>query len=242
MRGYGQFCPIAQAAELLAERWTLLVVRELLCGSHRFSDLLHGVPLMPRSVLSARLNVLEAAGVIVRHQTKGKQNQAYHLTEAGKALMPIVMAMGEWGKRWVTTGVTEEQLDPTLLLWDIHRRIDHTKVPACRTVIQFEFPDAQAAKRRIWLVLQPESADVCYVNPGYETDLVVTTQVRVLTEIWLGTRAFLPSLSSGEVQLEGPSLLIKQFPSWLQLSVFAPSPGPDRVGGYESVPTAIATS
>lgn len=218
------------------------MVRELLCGSHRFSDLLQGVPLMPRSVLSARLHALEAAGVIVRQQTKGKQNQAYHLTEAGKALMPIVMAMGEWGKRWVTKGVTEEQLDPTLLLWDMHRRIDHSKVPATRTVIQFEFTDADTAKRRIWLVLQPESADVCYVNPGYETHLVVTTRVRVLTEIWLGTRELLPSIASGEVKLEGPSRLKQQFPTWLQLSVFAQSPGPDRPGSFHSVSAEIASA
>src|SRR5688500_5590662 len=141
MRGYGQVCPLAQAAELLAERWTLLVVRELLCGSHRFGDLSRGVPLMPRSALSARLDALGGAGVIVRERERGSQNQAYHLTEAGRALQPIVIAMGEWGKRWITTGITEEQLDPTLLLWDMHRRVDHSKVPPARTAICFEFPE-----------------------------------------------------------------------------------------------------
>ncbi|MDX2024394.1 MAG: helix-turn-helix domain-containing protein, partial [Deltaproteobacteria bacterium] len=186
MRGYGQFCPIAQAAEVLAERWTLLVVRELLCGSERFGDLLKGVPLMPRSVLSARLAALQEAGVVERATPVGSTTPSYTLTEAGKALEPIVMAMGDWGKRFVKGGIREEQLDVTLLMWDVHRRIDHSKVPPERTVMRFEFPDAPAGKRHIWLALHEGQADVCYTNPGYDTDLVIKTRVRVFTEIWMG--------------------------------------------------------
>ena len=223
MRGYGQFCPIAQAAEVLAERWTFLVVRELLCGSNRFGDLLKGVPLMPRSVLAARLVALQEAGVVERRAEKGSTGPAslYVLTEAGRALAPIVMALGDWGKRFVKGGIRDEQLDVTLLMWDVHRRIDHSKVPEGRTVLRFEFPDAPAAKRHIWLALQEGQADVCYTNPGYDTDLVVKTRVRVLTEIWMGKRALSQALRSGDVHLDGQPSLKKQFPGWLQLSSFA---------------------
>lgn len=221
MRGYGQFCPIAQAAEVLAERWTLLVVRELLCGSHRFGDLLKGVPLMPRSVLAARLAALQEAGVVERRTPKGTVGPSYFLTEAGKALQPLVVTLGNWGKQFVKGGIREEQLDVTLLMWDMHRRIDHSKVPAARTVLRFEFPDAPAAKRHVWLALHEGQADVCYVNPGYVTDLVVTTRVRVLTEIWMGKRGLSQALRTGDVHLDGQASLKKQFPTWLQLSSFA---------------------
>jgi DNA-binding HxlR family transcriptional regulator len=221
MRTYGQFCPIARAAEVLAERWTLLVVRELLCGSQRFGDILKGVPLMPRSVLAARLVALADAGIVQHREQPGTSTQAYVLTDAGQALEPIVFAIGNWGTRWAKGAIADEHLDVTLLMWDVHRRIDHNKVPrGRRTVARFEFPDAPAGKRHIWLSLENGEADVCYTNPGYVTDIVVTTGVRVMTEIWMGRRNLAQAIRVGDMQLEGPVALKKLFPTWLLLSSF----------------------
>ena len=156
MKTYGQFCPVAQAMEVLAERWTLLVVRELLCGSTRFNEILRGVPLMSRTLLSQRLKTLEAAGVILRSEEGG--SPAYLLTEAGEALWPVVEALGIWGKHWATGDLTEEQLDPNLLMWDMQRRIDHGAVRPREVVVRFDFADPKRALRRYWLRIKQGDA------------------------------------------------------------------------------------
>src|SRR5690349_19745315 len=134
MTQYGQFCPVAKAAEVFAERWTPLVARELMCGSTTFNDLKRGVPLMSRTLLVTRLRELERAGVVERRPATGRSTHTYHLTPAGEELMPIVMGLGEWGQRWVRKKVTREDLDPTLFMWDLRRSLDVERVPDDRTV------------------------------------------------------------------------------------------------------------
>lgn len=219
MKSYGQFCPVAQALELLAERWTLLIVRELLCGSTRFNDILRGVPLMSRTLLSQRLKTLENAGVVVRDARAG--NPEYHLTPAGEDLMPVVQSLGVWGKRWAGGELPEEQLDPSLLMWDMHRRIDVEAVKASKVVVRFDFADQRKAQQRYWLHIKRGEVDVCYTNPGYEVDLVVSTDVRTLTEVWMGRYSFREAQRDDRIRLDGPSTLQRQFPKWLQLSTFA---------------------
>ncbi len=191
-------------------------------SAKRFGDILKGVPLMPRSVLAARLVALADAGIVQRSQEPGTSPaHAYILTDAGRALEPIIFAIGNWGTRWAKGAIADEHLNVTLLIWDVHRRIDHSKVPAGRrTVARFEFPDAPAGKRHIWLSLQNGQADVCYTNPGYATDIVVTTGVRAMTEIWMGRRSLAQAIRVGDLKLEGPLILKKLFPSWLLLSSF----------------------
>ncbi|MGH2617031.1 MAG: winged helix-turn-helix transcriptional regulator, partial [Thermomicrobiales bacterium] len=142
MRGYGQFCPVAIASEIFAERWTPLVVRELFCGSHRFNELLNGLPRMPRSVLVQRLRSLESAGVVERRVEATGRGVEYHLTASGMELGDVVLQLGDWGKRWADTPVGPQNLDPDLLMWDIHRRLDGELMPERRVVVQIDLTGA----------------------------------------------------------------------------------------------------
>ncbi len=219
MKTYGQFCPVAQALEILAERWTLLVVRELLMGSTRFSELQRGVPLMSRTLLTQRLRTLEDVGIVTRRD--GRSGPEYFLTEAGEQLRSILEDIGHWGKRFAHRDLPEEHLDPKLLMWDMQRRLRTENLPATRTVVLFRFADARKGERRFWLCVSAEVVDVCFRDPGFETDLTVDTDVRTLTEVWLGKRSLAQSIREGSVVLEGPRPLVRAFPGWLALSVFA---------------------
>lgn len=221
MRTYGQFCPVAMALEVLAERWTLLVVRELLCGSRRFNDLARGVPLMSRSMLSQRLKTLEDSGVVLRVPSSGGGGHEYHLTQAGQELRPIVMGLGEWGKRWASQELKEEHLDASLLMWDLHRRIKLDLVPPGRILIRFDFTDAPTAQKSYWLRLEEGDADVCYTDPGFEIQAVVRTSVRTLTEVWLGRMQLHHAVRRGELGIAGPGAITRELPRWLGLSTFA---------------------
>lgn len=219
MKTYGQFCPVAQALEILAERWTLLVVRELLCGSTRFTQLQRGVPLMSRTLLSQRLRTLQDCGVIERHE--GELGPEYQLTEAGEALRPIVEAIGFWGKRFAQREVTEGQLDPSLLMWDLQRRLNVEVLPKKRTVVLFRFSDARKGQRRYWLHLDDEFVDLCLNNPGFSVDLEVDTDVQTLTDIWMGKQTVGNAVREGTLTMQGSPALKKAFPGWLGLSLFA---------------------
>lgn len=222
---YGQFCPIALTAEILAERWTPLVVRELLCGSTRFNDLQRGLPRMSSSLLSRRLKELEAAGVVERRTTENGRGSEYHITDAGKEFFPILMQMGEWAQRWLRTDiVADENLDPDLLMWDIHRNISHKGLPPDRRVIvEFYFKSMPHQRRSYWMILENGEADLCYRNPGYETDLKVTSEVLNLVEVWLGHVPLADALARKLVELEGSAQDILAFRSWFGQSLFAPS-------------------
>lgn len=221
MKGYGQFCPVARASEIVTERWTPLVIRELLCGSTRFSDLRRGVPLMSPSLLSQRLKSLEDAGIVVRTRGAGARGWEYHLTPAGEELRAIVELLGVWGQRWIDRELTGEELDPTLLMWDMRRRIDLARMPAERTVVRFEFAGAPSARRRWWLVSERKTIDLCLRDPGHPVDVTVTADVRTMSAVWLGTQSLHAAQRSGRVVLAGPSRLTRQFGSWLKLSLFA---------------------
>jgi DNA-binding HxlR family transcriptional regulator len=219
MKTYGQFCPIAQALEILAERWTLLVVRELLMGSTRFSELQRGVPLMSRTLLSQRLRTLQDVGIITRRESPS--GPVYRLTEAGEELRATLEGIGHWGKRFAYRELPEEHLDPKLLMWDMQRRLHKERLPENRTVVLFRFSDARKGERRFWLCLSADVVDVCYTNPGFEVDLTVDTDVRTLTEVWVGKRPLRQCIRERSVQLDGDKALKQAFPDWLQLSMFA---------------------
>ena len=219
MKSYCQFCPIAQALEILAERWTLLVVRELLMGSKRFSELQRGVPLMSRTLLSQRLRTLQDVGIVEREESRS--GPEYLLTEAGKQLRPILEGIGLWGKRFAHRRVPDDHLDPMLLMWDMHRRLHTENLPKKRTVVLFRFSDARKGEQRFWLCVSTELVDVCYTNPGFDVDLTVDTDVRTLTEVWVGKRALKQCIRERSVVVEGDQALKRSFPDWLALSSFA---------------------
>lgn len=223
--GYGQFCPLAMAAEILAERWTLLVVRELICGSMRFNDLQRGLPRMSSAMLSKRLKELEHSGIIDRLPAPEGRGFVYRLTAAGQELLPILIGMGNWAQRWKRDElVDDDKLDPNLLMWDIHRRIDKSAIPDDRRfVVEFQFAGMPANRRLYWLMFARGDIEVCSKHPGFEIDLHVGCPMRALTRIWLGHETIDATLRRGELQLDGSPADIKLFKTSLQLSVYAPA-------------------
>lgn len=218
MDGYGQFCPVSLAAEVFARRWTPLIIRELLTGSTRFNDLRRGIPTITASVLARRLDELRVAGIVDRSEdTDGTR---YTLTPAGEELRTVVEQLGIWGRRWLPTEYREEDLDPRLLVWDIHRSINLEQVPE-RTLLELHFPDAPAEYRGYWLVLSPDGADVCLTHPGGDVDLHLSSDVRTLTDIWMGNTTWSAALRAGTLRLTGNGEVGRALPRWLKLSPFA---------------------
>ncbi len=221
-KGYGQYCPLAMASEIVAERWTPLVLRELLFGGHSFNDILRGVPLMSRSLLSKRLRELERVGIIERRRRGSRATPEYHLTRAGEELGPVMIQLADWGLRWARRDLLPEHLDPRPLMWDIRRNLNHDELPAHRVVVNFIFSDSpRPALRRTWLVLESDDADVCYKDPGYEVNLVIRTSLRTLIGVWLGDVTWDRALRSSSATIEGPRELRRAFPTWLALSPVA---------------------
>src|SRR5437867_7333731 len=184
MRGYGQFCAIAQAAEVLTERWTPLVIRELaLTGSRRFNDIQRGVPLMSSSLLSKRLRQLERAGILERRQRLDGKGSEYHLTPAGEELGPVVVQMGTWSERWLRRPIFEETPDTGLLMWWVRGTVKTDALPAERTVIHFRFRGAPEKLRYFWLVLP--DAELCLSDPGLRADVTVSSHAKTLTALWM---------------------------------------------------------
>src|SRR5918993_5627431 len=196
MLNYGQFCTVARGAEVFGERWTPLVVRELLCGSTRFNDIRRGVPSMSATLLAQRLRKLEEIGVVER--VRGGSANEYRLTAAGEELRPIVMALGHWGARWIGSRLQPNQLDAGFLMWDVRRFAKLDEFPReRRVVIQFSFSDARPRERVWWLVVEHGSADLCRDDPGHEVTLIVESSVLALTDVWGGEREPSQVLRSG---------------------------------------------
>jgi DNA-binding HxlR family transcriptional regulator/putative sterol carrier protein len=216
-----QFCTVARCSEVLCERWTPLVVRELLCGSRRFNDLHRGVPRMSTGLLAQRLRRLEEFGVVKRGAV-GKVWE-YSLTSAGEDLRPIVMALGHWGARWVGSRLREDELDAGLLMWDMRRFARVSEFPAKPVVIHFRFRDARAGEGTWWLVVQDGVADLCRDDPGRDATLVVDASLRALTEVWAGDRTPQHALRSREIRVEGAKREAEKLWQWLGTSPFAPT-------------------
>jgi DNA-binding HxlR family transcriptional regulator len=218
---YGQFCPVAMAAEIVCSRWTALVVRELLCGTTRFNDLRRGVPLMSPTLLSKRLKELEEAGVIMAVPTTQQGVFEYRLTQAGEDLRPVVMSLGIWGQRWVESSLSLKNLDPSLLMWDMRRNLDPTPLPPRRCTINFLFPEVQSGKRSWWLVVDDGKVDLCQTNPGFEIDLYVRGSLRSMTAVWMGISTIDKEIDAGQIELIGDKDIGKSMQQWLGLSPFA---------------------
>jgi DNA-binding HxlR family transcriptional regulator len=218
---YGQFCPVALASEVLAERWTFLVVRELLAGATRFNEIRRGVPRLSATLLKERLRTLERGGIVERDRTGAQGTSCYRLTQAGLDLRPVISSIGEWGQRWARD-IRPRDLDPGWLVWAMHRRLNTPMMPAGRTVIEIEFVDAPPKMRRFWLVQCDGHVDVCLKDPGYDVAVSLSTRVRTLAEVWRGLRSLRDELRKGTISLRGSYEHRRAFPHWLLLSVFAP--------------------
>lgn len=219
MKGYGQFCPIAKASEVLGERWTNLVIRELGAGSNTFNDLRKGLPLMSPSLLSTRLKSLESGGLVERKEHSG--NVRYALTKAGEELRPIILQLGTWGHRWVRSNLSNEDLDPGLLVWDIHRNIETEFFKGERNVIKFEFTDYVSRLRFWWIVIKGNDVDVCIKDPGYEVDLTISTDLKTMTGAWMGDTTIMKAMREKKVIASGSSYLKKNIAVWLGANYYA---------------------
>ncbi len=220
---YQQFCPVAMAAEILCTRWTMVLLRELVAGSTRFNELRRGVPRMSPALLSKRLKELETAGVVARSQVQGSPDlYEYTLTPAGKDLAQVVESVGAWGQKWVTTKSSLKNLDPNLLMWDIRRGIITTPMPGRRSVIQVIFSDLPGSRRNWWLIVAPgEEVDLCSVDPGFDVDLYLATDLRTMTEIWMGYTSIAQAKTSDKLVITGSRQLEADLQSWFRLSPFA---------------------
>ncbi|HKY14963.1 MAG TPA: helix-turn-helix domain-containing protein, partial [Microthrixaceae bacterium] len=217
MTSYNEYCPIAVGAELLGDRWTPLVLRELIIGSRRFNEIHRGVPRMNRTLLTQRLRSLERRGVIERVEIDG--GAEYRLTEAGKELEPIIWSLGQWAAQWAFGDPEDTQLDAALLVWRLHQFVALSKLPADRVVIEFVLTGVGG--RRVWLVLDRGEATACVVDPGYDVDLVVDADSRAMHRWLLGRAEFKDLQRSGDARLIGPTKLVRAFPTWFALSPFA---------------------
>lgn len=221
--GYGQFCPVSMAAEIVCTRWTPLILREFFCGATRFNDLRRGVPRMSPALLSKRLKELEGAGVITA-STRPDGNPEYQLTQMGRELEPTVMALGEWGHRWIESSVSLKNLDPSLLMWDMRRHINTRALPERRCTIQFLYPELRESDRNWWLVIEKGEVDLCMFDPGHEIDLLVSSSLRVMTSVWMGMTTIAAEVDAGRIRLDGEGRMARSIGKWLGLSHFAPLP------------------
>ena len=219
---YGQFCPVAVASEIFAERWTPVILRELVLGSRRFNDIQRGVPRISRALLVKRLRELAAHGVI------SNADGEYRLTEAGQELGEVVVHLGTWGARW-TAPVRRDRLDAKLLMWDMRRRIALERLPETRVVVRFDFrgvPAGHKAPKTYWLVMERREVDVCVLEPGFEVDVYVDADLAALSRVWLGEIPIRQAIRDGAIDLNGERQAVRDFPSWLLLSTLAAVPRP----------------
>lgn len=219
MQKYKQYCPVSRATEILGDRWTLLIIRELILGSHRFNEIERGLPGISRSLLVSRLRDLEQASVIERIPGAQSNVSEYHLSDAGRELKTVIEALGAWGVRWAFDDPRPEELDPALLVWKIHQRINCELLPERRTIVEFDFTGPNG--RRVWLVLEPHDVSVCVTPPGFDTDLVLRADLAFFYRLWLGHVEYDASLRRGAVVVEGPPALARQLPRWLLWSPMA---------------------
>lgn len=213
MSGYGQFCAAARALDVLGERWTLLIVRELLLGASTFTDLRRGLPRIPRATLSARLRTLRAAGIV---------SDGYQLTEAGAALAPVLRELARWAVSAESAALTEDDLDTAALTWDMQRRIDTSALPERTVVLAIEFTDRIAPASRYWLHLSRTDVNLCRQDTGAPVDVWLTAPTLAATRWWLGEQSWAQLLRQPGVRVHGDRALQRQMHRWFKRYVFTP--------------------
>lgn len=226
MTRYGQFCPVAKSAEIIGDPWSILIVRELLLGSSRFSELERGLSRISPTVLTTRLKQLEGRGVLIKRRLNGQRGHEYRLTAAGRELAAVVDSLAVWGMRWARDEMGPNDLDVSLLMFDIQRRINTAALPAGETVLCFLINDAKRQFRRWWLICQGAEVDLCYEDPGKDVDCYVTATAADLIGTWMGDVPLSKALRSELIQISGERQVCRAFPKWFPLSTAADIPRP----------------
>lgn len=220
---YGQFCPIAKTTEILGEKWTVLIIRELLMGGRRFNELQRGLGLISPALLTSRLKSLEEYGLVAKRRITGGRGYEYFPTEACEALLPVLVAMGEWGLCWAQHTLFDDDYDVEFLMYYLERSIDPARLVGDETVIQFDFTDF-SQQRKWWLLVKDGRAEVCIKDPAREIDVFFTTTVRAMADVWMGERSYKDAMRSGDLIVQGPPALTRNISAWLTPSLFAESP------------------
>ena len=215
--GYGQYCPLSMAAEILCNRWTVLVLRRLLEGSTGFNEIRRGVPLISRTILAQRLKEFESYGLVSRDSEGAGKPVVYRLTQAGMALGEVVRAIATWGQEWIDVEPSLADVDTDFLMWDIRRSVRHLPSLPDRFVVHFHFPDAVEGKRRHWLVFEREEVDLCYIDPGFDLDVQIEAPLKTMVRIWIGSQGLSSAIASGEIQIDGPRKFTSNAADWLGL-------------------------
>lgn len=221
MKDYAQYCPVALASSVIAERWTPLIVRELVLGGRRFNEIDRGLPGISRSLLKQRLDHLERKGVVTRVELSHGRGHEYQLTPAGRDLEGVIMAVGEWAVKWMFSEPEPREVDPVTLTWWMSRRIVLDAVPEHRTVVEFDYGGDDPT--RIWMVMERRETSVCTDPPGFEVDVVVSTEPVELMRVFSGITTYRDALASGTIAVAGPSSLTRALPHWFAWSPFAPA-------------------
>ena len=216
---YGQFCPVAMGAEIFAERWTPLILRELLSGELGFNDLHRGVPRISKNLLTQRLASLCGSGLVERYHRDGERKHVYRLTPAGRALGPVVEALGRWGYDWASKDLEDDHLDPDFLMWALRRLVRVGNLPDERVVILFRF--RRHEDRSYWLVLTRPDVDLCMEDPGYDVSLEVEGTVAALAQVCLGRIDLPRAMKCGDVEVRGAPRYRTALSSWLGVTHFA---------------------
>ncbi len=219
MNKYGQYCPIARATEILGDRWTLLIVRDLLLGAQHFNELERGLPGISKALLAERLRRLLQVGVVERHGDSGGRKTSYQLTSAGWELFPIIDSLTRWGAKWAFGEPDLAELNPVLLLWWMRDRVHLDRLPKRRIVVEFIFRETRP--KCYWLVLNPGDVSVCLKHPGFDIDMVVSAELAALYEVWLGRITFIQAIHDQRLELDATPALIRAFPKWFALSPVA---------------------
>jgi DNA-binding HxlR family transcriptional regulator len=220
---YGQYCPLAHALEVLGDRWTMLIIRDLMKGIRHFNELERGLPGISRGLLSKRLQKLAQAGLIEKRQQVGRRSTEYHLTEAGHALEEAVYALWFWGKEWVFGEPSLEELNSPLLMWRMHKEVNTEYLPAERVVIQFDFYGAETSS--YWLVLKPDDVSLCLTDPGFGIDVVVNADLVTFFKVWAHHMDYAEAIRDDRITVEGTPRQIDTFPKWFAWCTSPVQPG-----------------
>jgi DNA-binding HxlR family transcriptional regulator len=219
MADYGQFCPVAKATEVVGEKWTLLIIRELMLGTCRFNDFQRALSRISPTLLTKRLKHLEARGIIIKKQISGQKGYEYRLTAAGKELSPLVEMLAKWGMRWARGQMTDDELDVEFLMWDLQRRLQTEYLPAGETVVCFSFDELEQFKTW-WVVVYDAKVDLCTEDPGKDVDLYINSNVRTLVEVWEGDVELTTALARRDITTHGVRALEKSLGDWLGLCLY----------------------
>jgi DNA-binding HxlR family transcriptional regulator len=218
VRTYGQYCPIARGAEVFAERWTPLIIRNLYLGCGSFSKILEGAPGLSRTLLSQRLRQLEHLGIVASAPKTGGRGHHYELTRAGHDLFTVCQSLGEWGARWLE--IAPENLDPFVALWSMCNALRRDRLPDRRVVIRFDFT-GRPRRERYWLLIELGDTEICKTSPGAEEDLHVTAEAEAFVKWHAVQLAWAQATREGRIQLDGLPSLVRAFPTWNARSMFA---------------------